>query len=212
MLNQPVRVCEYFFSPVSPWAYLGHQRLIDLTLQYGIKVEMKPIDIGPVFAASGGLPLSKRAPQRQAYRLQELQRFSDFLAVPMHVQPTFFPVPGELAATLLIAAQLAHGTDRAMALGLAIMRALWAEQKNIADEATLQAVAEQADMDGVALLKAAALTGVVAQYQQYTQQAIAANVFGVPWFVFEGQAYWGQDRFDFLERAFSGPVLRFGEA
>ena len=203
MLNQPARVCEYYFSPVSPWAYLGHQRFIEITSQHGIKVEMKPIDIGQVFAASGGLPLAKRAPQRQAYRLQELQRFSDYLAVPINLQPAFFPVPGELAATLLIAAQLAHGTDRAMALGTAIMRALWAEQKNIADEATLQAVAEQAEMDGSALLKSAALAGVSSQYQQYTQQAIAANVFGVPWFVFDGQPYWGQDRLDFLERAFT---------
>ena len=207
MSNLPVRVCEYYFSPVSPWAYLGHQRFIDLALQHGIKVEMKPLDIGQVFSASGGLPLAKRAPQRQAYRLQEMQRFSDFLGVPINVQPAFFPVPGELAGTLLIAAQLAHGTDRAMALGTAIMRALWAEQKNIADEATLQVVAEQADMDGVALLKSAALAGVISQYQQYTQQAIAANVFGVPWFVFAGQAYWGQDRLDFLERAFSGQAV-----
>lgn len=203
MSNSQLRVCEYYFSPVSPWAYLGHQRLIDITLAHGIKVEMKPIDIGPVFAASGGLPLAKRAPQRQAYRLQELQRFSDYLAVPINLQPAFFPAPGELAATLLIAAQLAHGTDRALGLSMAIMRGLWAEQKNIADEATLQAIAEQAEMDGAALLKSAALAGVLSQYQQYTQQAIAANVFGVPWFVFEGQAYWGQDRLDFLERAFA---------
>lgn len=202
MQNQPARVCEYYFSPVSPWVYLGHQRFIEITSQHGIKVEMKPLDIGQVFAASGGLPLAKRAPQRQAYRLQELQRFSDYLAVPINLQPAFFPVPGELASTLLIAAQLAHGTDRAMALGTAIMRALWSEQKNIADEATLQTLAEQAEMDGVALLKSAALAGVSAQYQQYTQQAIAANVFGVPWFVFDGQPYWGQDRLDFLQRSF----------
>ena len=83
------------------------------------------------------------------------------------------------------------------------MRALWSEQKNIADEATLISLADLAEMDGVALLKSAETASIAAQYQQHTQQAIAANVFGVPWYVFEGQAYWGQDRLDFLERAFA---------
>ena len=197
------RVCEYYFSPISPWAYLGHQRLLNLARQYGIKIEMKPMDIGQVFAASGGLPLAKRAPQRQAYRLTELQRWSDFLAVPMHVQPTFFPVSGDPAATLLIAAQLTHGTEVALNLCTALMRGLWAEQKNIADTGTLIQLAEQLELDGVALLRSAATASVAAEYQRHTQQAMAANVFGVPWYVFQDQAYWGHDRLDFLERAFA---------
>lgn len=147
--------------------------------------------------------MAKRAPQRQAYRLQELQRWSDYLAIPINLQPAFFPVSGDLAAKLLIAAQLAHGTEAALNLCSHIMRALWSEQKNISDEATLTALAGQAEMDGVALLKSAETASVASQYQQNTQQAIAANVFGVPWYVFDGQAYWGQDRLDFLERAFA---------
>jgi len=118
------RVCEYYFAPVSPFAYLGHQRLLDLAAQYHIKIDMKPVDAGPVFAASGGLPLAKRAPQRQAYRLQELQRWSEHLSIPLHLQPAFFPVSGDLAAKLLISVQLAHGTEAALNLCTAIMRAV----------------------------------------------------------------------------------------
>ncbi|PRC95097.1 2-hydroxychromene-2-carboxylate isomerase [Solimicrobium silvestre] len=198
------RVCEYYFSPVSPWAYFGHQRLLVLAQQHGVKIDMKPIEIGSVFAVSGGVPLAKRAPQRQAYRLQELQRWSDFLAMPIHLQPAFFPVSGDLAAKLLIATQLTHGTEAALNLCTQIMRALWSEQKNIADEATLIELAEQVELDGCALLKSAETASVAAEYQRHTQQAIAANVHGVPWYVFEGQAYWGQDRLEFLERAFAG--------
>jgi len=197
------RICEYYFSPVSPFAYLGHERLLAMAAQHHIKIDMKPVDTGQIFAVSGGAPLAKRAPQRQAYRLQELQRWSDFLAIPLHVQPAFFPVSGDLASKLLISVQLAHGTDAALNLCTHIMRAVWAGQKNIADEATLCTLAEQADMDGTALLKSAHLPGVAGQFQQYNQQAIAANVFGVPWYVFEGQPYWGQDRLDFLHRAFA---------
>jgi len=203
MRTKENRGCEYYFSPISPWSYLGHQRLLALAAQHGIKIDMKPIDMAQLYAASGGLPLAKRAPQRQAYRLQELQRWSDYLAMPINVQPAFFPVSGDLSAKLLIAVQLAHGTEAALNLCTGIMRALWSEQKNIADEATLISLADLAEMDGVALLKSAETASIAAQYQQHTQQAIAANVFGVPWYVFEGQAYWGQDRLDFLERAFA---------
>ena len=197
------RVCEYYFSPISPWAYLGHQRLLNLARHYGIKIEMKPIEIGQVFSVSGGLPLAKRPPQRQAHRLLELQRWSEFLSLPMHIQPAFFPVAADPAAKLLIAAQLTHGTEVALNLCGVIMQALWADQKNIADNGTLLELAEQLELDGVALLKSAETSSVAAEYQRHTQQAIAANVFGVPWYVFDEQAYWGQDRLDFLERAFA---------
>ncbi len=202
MRSRVNRVCEYYFSPVSPWAYLGHQRLLELAQQHQIIIEMKPVDTGALFAASGGLPLSKRAPQRQAYRLQELQRWSEFLNLPMQVQPTFFPVSADLAANLLIATQLTHGSEVALGLCGLIMQALWAQQKNIADAGTLMALADEFGLDGAALLKSAATVSVAAEYQRHTQQAIAANVFGVPWYVFEDQAYWGQDRLDFLSRAF----------
>ena len=131
------KVCEYFFAPQSPWTYLGHQRFVDLAKQYEVKIELKPCDLGRVFATSGGLPLAKRAPQRQAYRLVEMQRWSEHLGLPMHLQPTFFPVAADPAALLIIAAQLANGTDAAVNLTGAILRGVWAEQKNIADADTL---------------------------------------------------------------------------
>jgi 2-hydroxychromene-2-carboxylate isomerase len=68
-------------------------------------------------------------------------------------------------------------------------------------------LADEADMDGATLLKSAQTAGVATQFQQNTQQAIAANVFGAPWYVFEGQSYWGQDRLEFLERAFANSKI-----
>ncbi|AZP13156.1 2-hydroxychromene-2-carboxylate isomerase [Undibacterium parvum] len=196
------KVCEYYFAPQSPWAYLGHQRFLDLAKQQGVKIEIKPFDLGKVFAISGGLPLAKRAPQRQAYRLTEMQRWSEYLALPMHVQPTFFPVAADPAALMIIAAQLAHGTEAALNLSGAIMRAVWAEQKNIADADTLAGLAFDCELDGKQLLKSSETASVQADYDRFTNEAIAANVFGVPWFVYQGESFWGQDRLDFLERAF----------
>jgi 2-hydroxychromene-2-carboxylate isomerase len=197
------KVCDYYFAPHSPWSYLGHQRFIDIAGKYKVKIALKPCDLSRVFAASGGLPLAKRAPQRQAYRLLELQRWSDFLQVPMHVQPQFFPVTPDPAARLIIAAQIAHGNEVALNLSTSIMRAMWAEQKNIADEATLIGLASDADLDGKQLVKSAETAAVQADYEHNTNDAIAANVFGAPWYVYKGEGFWGQDRLDFLEREFA---------
>ena len=61
-------VIDYYFAPQSPWTYLGHARFAELAARYGATVRIKPMDLGQVFPVSGGLPLGKRAPQRQAYR------------------------------------------------------------------------------------------------------------------------------------------------
>jgi len=195
--------CEYFFAPQSPWAYLGHERLIALSRQYGVSIDLKPCDLGRVFSVSGGLPLAKRPPQRQAYRLLELKRWSEFLRIPLHPQPKFFPVPGDLPARLIIATRLAHGTDAALKLTGAIMRAIWAEERNAGDADTLAAIASECGHDGRALLQSAETSGVQGEYERFTDDAIAANVFGSPWYVFEGEGFWGQDRLDFVERAFA---------
>ena len=75
------RTVDYFFAPHSPWTYLGHARFVQVARDAGAQVNAKPMDLARVFPVSGGLPLAKRAPQRQAYRLVELKRFSQHLGV-----------------------------------------------------------------------------------------------------------------------------------
>lgn len=192
---------DYYFSPQSPYVYLGHARFTEIAARHGAQVNLKPCDLGKVFATSGGLPLAQRPPQRQAYRLVELARWRDYLGVPLNLEPKYFPVSGDAASRLIIAARLAHGTARAMALLGAIGQALWAEERNIADAATLAELADRLDLDGTALLKASEGQGVQEEYARHTQDAISAGVFGAPWYVYDGQPYWGQDRLDFLDRA-----------
>jgi 2-hydroxychromene-2-carboxylate isomerase len=195
------KTITYFLTPVSPWTYLGHARLAAMARASDAQVDIKPFDLGRVFSVSGGLPLSKRAPQRQAYRLAELARWSAHLGLPLNAQPKFFPVPPELPSRLIIAARTTLGAEHALVLAGAVMRALWAEDKNIADDATLVQVADLAGFDGRMLLKSAATAGVQEQLDKNTDEAIAANVFGSPWYIVDGEGYWGQDRLDFVERA-----------
>lgn len=196
------KICEYYFALQSPWSYLGHARLLALAEQYDVQIDMKPVDLAKVFGVSGGQPLAKRPPQRQAYRLVELKRWSEHLGMPMNLHPKFFPVSGDPAARLVIAAKFAHGTDAALALAGAVMQALWAEEKNIADADTLIALTNAAGHDGTALVKSSETTAVQNEYDQFTGEAIAASMFGAPWYVVDGEAFWGQDRLDFVERAF----------
>jgi 2-hydroxychromene-2-carboxylate isomerase len=192
---------DYYFTPQSPFAYLGHERFVAIAQKHGAQVSLKPCDLGKVFSVSGGLPLAQRPPQRQAYRLVELKRWREHLALPLNLQPAFFPVSGDAASKLIIAAQLANGTARAMTLTGAICRAVWAEERNIADAATLAQIADECGLDGAALLKASEAQAVQAAYAQNTQDAISAGVFGAPWFILDGEPFWGQDRLDFLDRA-----------
>ena len=188
---------DYYFSPSSPWTYLGHGRFAEMARRHGVQVAVKPVDYGVIFPQSGGLPLGKRAPQRQAYRLMELERWKEYVGVPLTVQPKFFPVDATPAALAIVAAA-PSGAEAQMRLAGAILRALWAEEKNIADPATLKAAAGAAGLDGDKLLADA--PAAKAQYDAFTQEALARGVFGAPTYAYGDELYWGQDRLDFLER------------
>jgi 2-hydroxychromene-2-carboxylate isomerase len=199
------KTIQYFMAPHSPWTYLGHARLVALAQAAGAQVELKPFDLGKVFGVSGGLPLAKRAPQRQAYRLAELARWSSHLGVPLNVQPKFFPFPPDAAAKLIIATRTALGGEAALELAGAIMRGLWAEDKNISDDDTLAQIAGACGFDGRMLVKSSQTAGVQEQYNRNPDEAMAASVFGSPWYVVDGESFWGQDRLDFVERALARP-------
>jgi len=192
---------DYYFAPQSPWAYLGHQRFHNILKKSGAAVRVMPFDLGgKVFPISGGLPLGQRAPQRQAYRLTELERFSKWLGAPLHLKPTFFPVSGDDAAKLIIAVDMAIGADAAMNISGAILSAVWSQQRNIADEKTLAELLHEQHLPA-ACLEQTYSQAVHERYESYTQMAIDAGVFGAPSYVLADEIFWGQDRLDFVERA-----------
>jgi carboxymethylenebutenolidase len=191
---------DYYFAPQSPWAYLGHQRLRDVAQAAGATLRVRPVDLGgKVFPISGGLPLGQRAPQRQAYRLVELKRFSEHLNAPLNLHPRFFPVGGDDASRLIIAVDLIQGAQAALDISGAILAAVWAHERNIADPAVLAQLLSELGLPAQALEKSQS-QAVQECYERYTQEAIEAGVFGAPSYVVGGEIFWGQDRLDFLER------------
>jgi len=192
-------VVDYYFSPQSPWTYLGHDRFVAIAKATGARVNVRPVDLGKVFPVSGGLPLPKRAPQRQAYRLVELRRFAEHLGLPLNLRPQFFPVAGDAAARLIIAVDEHEGSEAALALTGALLRAVWAEERDIADTGALAALLAALQLPAQRLTDAQA-PAVQARYEAQTQRAIDADVFGAPSYVVDGELFWGQDRLDFLQR------------
>ena len=196
-------VIDTYFAPQSPWTYLGHQRLQDIAAAAGAQIDLRPADFGRIFAASGGLPLGKRAPQRQAYRLVELARFSQHLNIPLNPQPKYFPVPVDDAARLIIAVQQHDGSPSALAFTGALMRALWVEERAINDPATLAALLVEQGLPA-RRLGDAQTPEVQATYDLNTERALALGVFGAPTYAVGSELFWGQDRLDFLQRRLAG--------
>jgi 2-hydroxychromene-2-carboxylate isomerase len=197
------KTVDYYFAPQSPWTYLGHERFTAMAEKAGATVRVLPVDLGRVFPVSGGLPLPKRAPQRQAYRLLELKRFSEHLKLPMNIQPKYFPVGGDDAAKLIIAVDLQDGAAQAMRVAGAIFKACWAEERNIASEVTFAEILQALGLPAERIEQAHS-QAVQTRYDADTQRAIDIGVFGAPSYVVDGEMFWGQDRLDFVERKLLG--------
>jgi len=194
------KVIDYYFATISPFMYLGHERFVAIAARHGATIAVKPINFGEVFPVSGGLPLSKRAPQRQAYRLLELERWSRYLGIPINCQPRFFPVNGDRAAYWILAAA-EEDSSQALALTGAVGRAIWKEERDVSDESTLTEIARSLRLDAAALHERAASHDIAVRYKALTDEAIERKVFGAPTYVYRDELFWGQDRLDFLDRA-----------
>jgi 2-hydroxychromene-2-carboxylate isomerase len=197
------KTVEYYFSVASPWAYLGGARFMDIASRHGASVKTYPMELARIFAASGGTPFGERAPQRQHYRQLELARWSRRLDIPITLLPRYYPVDRRPASCLLIAAREAGMP--VLDLSQRVLRAIWLEEKNIADWTTLAGLCADAGLDGKALVDTARSPALARQYDADTDQAIARNVFGSPSYIVDGELFWGQDRLDFVEERLAAP-------
>ena len=195
---------DYYHFLISPWSYLAIKQFNALKAQHNVVVNYKPIDVMQPFDNMGGLPPAKRHPSRQRFRMDELKRWSKRLDVPMNLEPAFFPANQALAAQMVLAAGGSTGNTAAAALSDAVLTACWAEERNIADESTLVALADDCGIDGQELLSKAKTPDLERLFRETTEEAHANDVFGSPTYIVDGQLFWGQDRIDFLAEALSG--------
>lgn len=191
---------DYYASLNSPWTHLGAARIEAMAMANNATLRIYPVDFSAIFAASGGLPLPKRSPQRQAYRLQELPRWRDHLGIPIHIQPTFFPSNELLAAGCVIGLRETVGDQPAIKLAHRVLKALWQEEKNPGDPATLAALITEIGLDAEQVMKLGEDPRWAERRSADSQAALDRGVFGAPTYVIGDDIFWGQDRLGFVER------------
>ena len=206
MTERPV--VEYYFSFISLWSYIGSLVFQDLAKRHGVEVEFKPVDLMAVFAAGGGKPVRQRPPQRQAYRLVEMERWKRIRGIPLVTWPKFYPADPSLGHRMVLAA-IRDGED-VTAFVHAGLKAVWADELNVEDADTLVNLASANGLDGKQLLSQATEPDLVAREHELTREAIDRQLFGAPFYFYRGEPFWGQDRLDQLESAIvsgGSPIL-----
>lgn len=194
MPDQPLSL-QVFYGISSPWAYFGMPRARSVAREAGIPLILRPIRI---IEANGGIPLRSRPDARQAYHAIELARWRERLGMPLNLKPKFYPCRTiEIAAQGVIAAQRA-GLDAA-SFSFAVQRALWAEDRDIADVGTLKELARATIGEaGAQLVTDRQPAGIVAEWQDNLKEAETRGIFGTPTYVVGTELFWGQDRLDFV--------------
>jgi len=195
---------DYYFSTLSPFAYLAGSELEQVAARHGASVTYKPLDIMALFARTGGTPPAERHPARNAYRAQDLPRQAARRGLPLNLKPAHWPTNPAPSSYAIIAAQNA-GEGDVGALVQSVLRACWAEERDIAEDAVVRDCLEQAGFDP-ALADSGLLSGAET-YAANLEEAVNAGVFGAPFYVVDsGQSFWGQDRLEDLDLHLAGKL------
>jgi len=195
---------EYFYSAHSAFAYLGSGRLMAVARAAGRRIAHRPIDLRRVVVEVGGRPFGQRGAAHAAYFFgREIERWSEERGAPVCGRPTHHLNDITLSNCLVIAG-IRAGLD-VDALAHALLEGHWRDDADLADPATLAALARRAGYDPAPLLAAAHAPEVRAAYAANTEEAIRRSVFGSPTYVVDGDMFYGQDRLEMVERALRRP-------
>jgi 2-hydroxychromene-2-carboxylate isomerase len=193
------RQIDYYFSLSSPWAYIGHKAFCEVAAAHGLKINHKPVTLLELFSETGGLPLIKRHPVRQRYRMLELQRWRDKRGLNFHLRPKHSPFNPRLADGVVLAAMEA-GLDPDPFMRRAFA-GVWEQELDLTDPGTVARLADDSGFPGQKLVERSGSDEIGAAYEKNRQDAISADVFGAPGYVLDGEVFWGQDRIELLADA-----------
>ncbi len=192
---------DYYFTLLSPWAYIGHDAFHEAMNRAGATVNYLPINLPQAFEASNTPLLGQRHKTRQDYRTLELQRWAIKRNLSFNFWPAHWPFAAATGDRMVIA--IVRRGENPAAFVRQVLTGIWERQVNFAEEAALVDAANAAGEDGVALLAESADEAVGQIYEASTGKAIELGVFGVPAYFYDGEYFWGQDRIELLEDAVS---------
>lgn len=194
---------DYFFATLSPFSYLAGNRLEEVAAKHGADIRYRPLDIMALFGRTGGTPPPQRHPSRQEWRLLDMERSAKKLGMAINLKPAHWPTNPAPSSYAIIAAQEAGGDVGALVHGF--LRAVWAEERDIADEGVVREVLEAAGFDP-ALADSGLLSGAE-QYARNLEEAVEGGVFGAPTYITDsGARFWGQDKIEDLDQFLAGKL------
>ena len=187
----------FYFDFTSPYAYLGACRIDDLARLYDRDVDWRPMLLGVIFRQTSTAPLFEQ-PLKGDYAMQDLHRCARALGVPINL-PDPMPFSSVPAARAFL---WMKDRDDALArrVGRAYFDAAFGAGRDISSPETVVEIAAEHGVDGPALLSALGEDEIKARLRTEVEAAISAGVFGAPFFVVDGEPFWGADRMDHLER------------
>ena len=190
---------DYYYSHISPWAFLGHEHFFKIANENNATVNFKPVSLPKLFAETGGLPLGQRHAVRQEYRIVELKRWALKRDINLTIRPAYFPV--DPTTSDLVGVALAQEGDMAGNFALRVFRACWLMEQNISSSDVVATIVKDMGFDPSKVEKWATDEKIKAQYDKNLEEAINVGAIGSPCYVLNGECYWGQDRLDLLEDA-----------
>lgn len=187
----------FHFDFSSPYGYLASTKIDALGAKYGREVLWKPFLIGATFKVTG-LPPLVEVPLKGDYARRDFARSARFHGVRYH-HPEPFPIATQAPARAFYWAD-AQDKVRAKQLAKALLEAYFVDGINISNPGDTVAVAEKLGHDAAALTAALNDPAVKALLKSEVDAALGRGVFGSPFVFVDGEAFWGIDRFDQIER------------
>jgi 2-hydroxychromene-2-carboxylate isomerase len=192
-MSQPI---EFFFDFSSPYGYLASRLIDGLAQRHGRAAIWKPILLGAVFKITGQAPLPQ-IPLKGDYALRDFARTARFYDIPFRM-PDAFPF-STVAAVRAFYWLEATTPESAHALAQKIYDFAFSGH-DVTAPATIAALAGEIGLDGAALLAAIETPEVKNRARSENDAAIARGVFGSPYFIVDGEPFWGADRLPQVER------------
>jgi len=190
---------EHFFTPVSGYAYLGHEAMLRIARAAGVRVRQRPVDIAKVFEACGITPPVKQSEAKRAWRRLDMRRWAERRGLPLKERPLFWPTDGARAARTIVALDIMNGpVDRFVS---AVLGACWARDLDISEARTIALLLNECGADVAAVMAYAESGEAQVAYEANTRDAIAAGAVGSPFYRIGGEVFFGQDRLDFVQSA-----------
>jgi 2-hydroxychromene-2-carboxylate isomerase len=193
-----MRTVDFYFDFGSPAAYLAWTQMPQLAAETGAEVVYRPFLLGGVFQATANKS-PMEVPAKGRYMVGDLERFARRYGVPFQHNP-HFPINTLALMRGALGLQM-RDPARLQAYGDAVYRAIWVEQKNMSDPATVGAVLQDAGFEPQQFLALTADPEVKERLKTVTQEAVARGAFGAPTFFVGDTMFWGQDRLDFVKQA-----------